>query len=68
MSENRKTKKNIMRESVRHFTKTNREGGAYSDERLNKFRTMLVGSGQDPYMVDLFISLFRDEIFSRGAK
>ena len=57
-----------MRESVKKFTKTYREGGKFSEEKLNKLRTMLVDSGQDPAMVDLFIRIFHDEIFSRGAK
>ena len=67
MSEKRKTKKNILRESVRHFTKTCREGGKISEEKINKFRTMLVDCGQDPAMVDLFISVLRDEI-ARGEE
>ena len=67
MSEKRKTKKNILRESVTHFTKTCREGGKISEEKINKFRTMLVDCGQDPAMVDLFISVLRDEI-ARGEE
>ena len=57
-----------MRESVKRFTETCREGGKYSEEQLDEIRTMLVYSGQDPNMVDLFIRIFHDEIFARGAK
>ncbi len=57
-----------MRESVRKFTKTYREGGKYDEAQLDELRTMLVDSGQEPAMVDLFLKIFHDEIFASGAK
>ena len=57
-----------MLESVKKFTKACREGGKYDEKQLDEIRTMLVDCGQDPNMVDLFIRIFHDEIFSRGAK
>ena len=57
-----------MLENVKKFTKACREGGKYDEKQLDEIRTMLVDSGQDPNMVDLFIRIFHDEIFSRGAK
>ena len=58
MSKSYADKVKSMRKRIMEFASVYRCGG-YSEDQLNKFRTLLVNKGNDPTLVDMFIITIR---------